>query len=68
LRRLVDAGMPADRITTIHLGVDSAAFSYARQPSHEFRASGRARFLMVFPTCSSGEGLWPRRTSSTVRP
>jgi colanic acid/amylovoran biosynthesis glycosyltransferase len=45
-RRLVDAGMPADRITTIHLGVDSAAFSY-RQPSHEFLASGTARLLMV---------------------
>jgi glycosyltransferase involved in cell wall biosynthesis len=45
-RRLIDAGLPGDRITTIHLGVDPAAFAF-RAPSPEIIESAATRLLMV---------------------
>jgi colanic acid/amylovoran biosynthesis glycosyltransferase len=42
-QRLIGAGMPADRITTIHLGVDPRAFAFQPPPA----APGTARLLMV---------------------
>jgi colanic acid/amylovoran biosynthesis glycosyltransferase len=43
-RRLIGAGMPADCITTIHLGVDPSAFAF--QPTRP-AAPGTTRLLMV---------------------
>jgi hypothetical protein len=53
LRRLVDAGMPADRITTIHLGVDSAAF-FARNQATSWIADDGCGTTVA---CSSGRKM-----------
>jgi hypothetical protein len=43
---LIDAGMPAERITTIHLGVDPATFTF-RPPPEQMVGSSATRLLMV---------------------